>query len=231
MVTKSQVDQLGKRLRQGSILEEDLRTLDAYRRSFASAYETVSNAIRAELDLPVTGRPAKSTSSIVDKLRRESVRLTQMQDIAGCRLVVTDVKAQDLVVDQLRNGLAVTTIVDRRLSPSHNYRAVHVIASVNEKSVEIQIRTALQHRWAELSEKLSDVIDPSLKYGGGSEDARSLLRDTSELIAEVERLELQPDETILHNFANLGRDVPSIKMRVLGMFDKAIGRLSGLGGR
>jgi ppGpp synthetase/RelA/SpoT-type nucleotidyltranferase len=33
--------------------------------------------------------------------------------------------------------------------------------------VEIQVRILMQHWWAELSEKLSDTIDPEIKYGGG----------------------------------------------------------------
>jgi ppGpp synthetase/RelA/SpoT-type nucleotidyltranferase len=55
--------------------------------------------------------------------------------------------------------------------------------------VEIQIRTELQHKWAQLSEKLSDVIDPSIKYGGGSDLLRSQLARLSENVGKVELLE------------------------------------------
>jgi len=90
-ISKTQIDRLGERLKKGNITEEDLRLLDEYRRSFTKAYETVVGIIRNEVTLEPTGRPAKSTSSISDKLRREHIRLTQIQDIAGCRLVVTDI--------------------------------------------------------------------------------------------------------------------------------------------
>ena len=89
-LSKTQVDRLGDRLKGGSHTESDLRLLDAYRRSFGEAYEAVVQIIRQHGELP-TGRLAKSTLSIVEKLRRESIRLSQMQDIAGCRVVVVDV--------------------------------------------------------------------------------------------------------------------------------------------
>jgi putative GTP pyrophosphokinase len=64
-------------------------------------------------------------------LRRESIRLTQIQDIAGCRLVVPDVAEQDRVVENVRTLFAKCSIADRREYPSHGYRAVHVIARVH----------------------------------------------------------------------------------------------------
>jgi hypothetical protein len=82
-VSKTQIDRLGDRLRKGNISEADLRLLDQYRRSFTEAYEVVVGTIRKKLALEPTGRPAKSTTSISEKLRRESIRLTQIQDIAG----------------------------------------------------------------------------------------------------------------------------------------------------
>jgi ppGpp synthetase/RelA/SpoT-type nucleotidyltranferase len=53
-------------------------------------------------------------------------------------------------------------------------------SDVGGKRVEIQVRTAPQQAWAELSEKLSDVVDRALKYGGGDQRFVSLLTITSE---------------------------------------------------
>jgi putative GTP pyrophosphokinase len=188
-LSKTQVDRLGGRLRKGNINEDDLRLLDQYRRSFSEAYDFVVKAIRKELALEPTGRPAKSTTSISDKLRRESIRLSQIQDIAGCRLIVPDIATQDSVVQSLTSLFEQTTISDRRQKPSHGYRAVHVIVNSHSKLIEIQVRTALQHLWAELSEKLSDVIDPAIKYGGGDKDFKELLIEASAAVIEAEKLE------------------------------------------
>lgn len=188
-VSKTQIDRLGERLRKGEVTAETLTQLDSYRRLFADSFEDVIQIVRAEVGLEPTGRPAKSTTSIIEKLRRESIRLGQIQDIAGCRVVVPNLSSQDGAADRLRGLFAKSAIVDRRLKPSHGYRAVHVIASVRSKPVEIRIRTDLQHLWAELSEKLSDVYDPAIKYGGGEADLVSGLTEVSDVIAAFENLE------------------------------------------
>lgn len=188
-MTKAQIDRLGERLRKGMVAETDLRLLDQYRRSFADAYDVVVEIVRDRLAQQPTGRPAKSTTSIVDKLKRESIRLSQMQDIAGCRLVVADVLAQQRVVDDLSHSFDKIAVVDRRKYPSHGYRAVHVIVSVEGKPIEIQVRTTLQHLWSELSEKFSDLVDPAIKYGGGDDAIRTVLAGTSKTISDAEGLE------------------------------------------
>lgn len=185
-LSKNQIDRLGNRLRKGDIGDVDLRLLDSYRRSFTEAYEAVVGQVRDQLGLEPTGRPAKSTTSISEKLRRESIRLTQMQDIAGCRLIVKDMAKQDEVTAQLKELFDKTVVVDRREHPSHGYRAVHVIVDYRGKLIEVQVRSALQHAWAELSEKLSDVVDSAVKYGSGNQEVVSLLANMSETTMNVE---------------------------------------------
>jgi putative GTP pyrophosphokinase len=197
-MSNATLDRLGERLR-ADVSAEDLTQLDAYRREFRPAYDAVVDRLRAELDVEVSGRPAKSTAAIVDKLRRGSMRLTQMQDIAGCRIVVTDVPAQDRLVAQLGEMFKIT-IVDRRASPSYGYRAVHVVAKVGSLPVEVQVRTELQHAWAELSEKMADVYGIALKYGGGPVSIRSILDAYSSLISVFEQsleLEISTDQRII----------------------------------
>lgn len=122
----------------------------------------------------------------------ESIRLTQIQDIAGCRVIVAGIVDQDKTVQALTNLFERTTIVDRRQQSSHGYRAVHVVVNSNGKMIEIQVRTSLQHLWAELSEKFSDVVDPAIKYGGGNWNAQAVfLTKASAAVAGVESLEMR----------------------------------------
>ncbi len=186
MNSKTRVDRLGETLKRGSFSDAALRELDQYRRSFADGYETVLGSIRESLGLAATGRPAKSTKSIVEKLQRESIRLSQMQDIAGCRLVVPGIAEQERAVTRLRGLFESVAVIDRRTKSSHGYRAVHLIVKLKGLPIEIQIRTALQHAWAEYSEKLADVVDPAVKYGGGHAGARDLLLRSSVLCQQVE---------------------------------------------
>ena len=145
--------------------------------------------IRDQLNLEPTGRPAKSTSSIIEKLHRETIRLSQVQDIAGCRVVVPEIADQELAVVSLRTVFSGAAVIDRRKNPSYGYRAVHVVPRISGKLIEIQVRTSLQHLWAELSEKFADRFDPSIKYGGGNREARKGITGASERVAELEEIE------------------------------------------
>lgn len=55
--------------------------------------------------------------------------------------------------------------------------------------VEIQVRTELQHLWAEISEKLADTYGAALKYGGGEKGIRHQLGLMSEYIDLLETIE------------------------------------------
>jgi hypothetical protein len=177
--------------------------LDEYRRSFDDAYQSVIRTLR-DLGFEPTGRPAKSTISIVAKLRRESIRLSQVQDIAGCRLVVPTILEQEKSLEVLRTKLADATVVDRRKKSSHGYRAIHVIPHIDGIPVEVQLRTSLQHLWAELSEKLSDLRDPSIKYGGGPRAWQIHLQKLSGLSSIVEDYQLLLTSLGPHQVLDLG---------------------------
>lgn len=199
-LTKNQINRLGDRLRKGNVTDGDLRSLENYRLSFSAASDTVVEKIRSQLNLEPTVR-AKTRSSIIEKLRREKTRLSHMQDIAGCRVILADVPAQNYVADRLQAIFDKTTLIDRRRRPSHGYRAIHVIVDIGGKPIEVQVRTSLQHWWAELSEKFSDLIDPAIKYGGGNREALDSLSVASEEIVKVEA-----DEESLHEIrAELAR--------------------------
>jgi ppGpp synthetase/RelA/SpoT-type nucleotidyltranferase len=181
------VDRLGKRLKRAACSESDLRLLNEFRLSFDEAYHAVIKRIADRGE--VRSARIKTTQSIAEKLGRESIRLSQMQDIAGCRVIVANVAEQDRFVQSILTELATSYVTDRREKPSFGYRAVHVIAEVSGRPVEIQVRTWLQHLWAQISEKLSDVLDSAIKHGGGPELVRGFLAKISEKIAVHENHE------------------------------------------
>ncbi len=109
-----------------------------------------------------------------------------MQDIAGCRAVVNDIEEQDRIVAAIATAFAGISMTDRRVKPSHGYRAVHLIVREQGKAIEVQIRTAMQHLWAELCEKCADMFDPSVKYGGGPGPLQTNLQRVAELIHAIE---------------------------------------------
>jgi ppGpp synthetase/RelA/SpoT-type nucleotidyltranferase len=117
---------------------------------------------------------------VIAKMKRETIRLSQVQDISGCRVLVADLEEQDRLVAALSGIFPKITVVDRRTKTTHGYRAVHIIVELFDRAVEIQVRTESQHIWAELSEKLSDLVDASIKYGGGPPHVKERLLNSSE---------------------------------------------------
>ncbi|MGQ3051373.1 MAG: hypothetical protein ACT6S0_06285 [Roseateles sp.] len=190
-MTPNQIDKLGERLRD-TVTESDLRALDVYRNSFAPASTEVLNALRKDFQLESTARPAKSTRAIVAKLRREGTRLSTMQDIAGCRVVVPTRRSQRAHVELLVERFPAHKLIDRLSKPSHGYRALHLVIKLQGRWVEIQVRTELQHLWAQLCELIADRRGIEIKYGGGSANVRQWLDWLSAAVDIIERYEEDP---------------------------------------
>jgi hypothetical protein len=86
-----------------------------------------------------------------------------------------------------------------------------VVVSAGACNVEIQVRTSLQHRWAELSEKLADQHGIELKYGGGEEPLRQRLMKWSDIVRAIETLELQMLDMNFAQDSDPGRVTPTGK--------------------
>jgi ppGpp synthetase/RelA/SpoT-type nucleotidyltranferase len=68
---------------------------------------------------------------------------------------------------------------------------MHVVVEVDGYSVEVQIRTTLQNKWAQLVEALSDHFSPEIKYGGGPLEIQEFLEVTATAIDKTEQLEFR----------------------------------------
>jgi putative GTP pyrophosphokinase len=187
-LSKGAVDRLGEAMRRGVMTEEQITAFGRYRRGFGVALLEVVELIRATTSLEVMQRQ-KTMRSTAAKLQRVSARLSQVQDIAGCRLVVPTVREQDQVIAQLLDQHGTWRVHDRRAKPSHGYRAVHIVAFVGRVPVEVQIRTELQHRWAGLSEAWDHRYE-GVKYGRGPANVLTVLDELSTHIMLVEQLDV-----------------------------------------
>jgi ppGpp synthetase/RelA/SpoT-type nucleotidyltranferase len=95
-----------------------------------------------------------------------------------------------------------------------------MIAIADGKPIEIQVRTLLQHLWAQLSEKLADAVEPAVKYGGGPEGIRRLLERYSDIVKQMEELEMQPsaDRTALDELSRQIRQLLESETIALSKF-------------
>ena len=165
-LSRSKVNKLGERLRSVEAPSvDDLEMLEKVRRAHEDARREVVETLRRE-GLKGTDRP-KTTSTIIEKLRRESgMNLSRMQDIAGVRLVIEGTRNdQDRTVERILELFPDARTSDRREKPSYGYRAVHVIVRVQGWLVEVQVRTQLQDQWAQIMERLADRFGRQIRYG------------------------------------------------------------------
>jgi putative GTP pyrophosphokinase len=186
-ITNAQTDKIGNKLRANEIDIDCLNKLEVFRSLYVEAYRYVEDTLVNKIGCRITGRPSKSTVAIVEKLKRETIRLNQIQDIAGCRVLVSDLASQDDLVETMQVFFPSVEVDDKRRHPTNGYRAVHVIATKHGRPVEIQVRTRLQHAWAEISEKVADQFGHSIKYGQGDELAIRFLTELSSITSRLER--------------------------------------------
>jgi ppGpp synthetase/RelA/SpoT-type nucleotidyltranferase len=169
--TKSQIERLGQRLVASSEpAAADIAALHEVLRAYSVVLDEAAARLREATGLAPTLR-VKNTGTILEKLRRHGGSwLKSIQDLAGMRVVGTfDRRGQDEMVRDVvalfSDAPRAPKVVDRRANPVNGYRAVHVIVFPEAVPVEIQVRTELQHAWAELFEKIADLVGRDIRYG------------------------------------------------------------------
>jgi len=117
----------------------------------------------------------KQIGSAAAKLRRMFTKLSGVEDIAGCRVIVPSPDDIDRLLVECMT-LRVSRVRDYYRVRSHGYRAMHlVVRAADERPVELQLSTLVQHAWANLVESFASIVDSELKYGGGPAQERCLL--------------------------------------------------------
>lgn len=163
------MDKLSQRLRrEPTVSDEDLDRLAVVMQTYHEVGQEVRDRLVA-LGYEATVR-TKSTTVLVDKLRRERTSIKSVHDIAGARIVQDCNRLEQdeivaAIVSEFSDGSVPPRVKDRRENPSHGYRAVHVIVTVQDLPVEIQVRTTGQDLWAQLVEALGDRWGRGIRYG------------------------------------------------------------------
>lgn len=204
-------------------------TLDNWRASHAYPIQSMltyfrSKAFATDKNAIIVQR-LKRTPSILAKLKREGgMKLDRMEDIGGCRIIVSNKKQVYDVRDSIVNGRTRNILRRQRdyiKEPKlSGYRGIHLIYRYNgEKtnykshSIELQIRSKVQHSWATAVEVVDTFTQQSLKASRGHEawlnffklasiafediESRNLARNSgtkerSDLIKYIERLNVLP---------------------------------------
>jgi ppGpp synthetase/RelA/SpoT-type nucleotidyltranferase len=172
------IDRLGERLRSADgVASEDLEMLQRLRREYDEALvQARTTIVDAVPSLSPTSR-LKTVQTLVGKLQREEkMALSRVQDIAGLRVVrKMSLAEQDDLTSTIVSAFPDAKVVDRRAKPSFGYRAVHVVVKVDGRPVEIQLRTHLQDRWAQIVERMADHWGRNIRYGAEPDEPTSLV--------------------------------------------------------
>jgi hypothetical protein len=151
----------------------------------------------------------KRLVSIATKLERQPrMKLTQMQDIGGCRAVLKSVsEVRDLVAyyekeSRIKHKRA--TLDDYIAEPKDSgYRSVHIVYRYfsdkrttriyNDLKIEMQIRSRYQHAWATAVETVGAFVHQALKSSRGEEDWLRFFQLMGTAIAIRERQPIVPN--------------------------------------
>lgn len=136
----------------------------------------------------------KRRPQILRKLNRFSVRLTQLQDIGGCRIIVENNDVVNNLLDFIETKLIrskyfkINKKTDYREKgrDDSGYRAVHLIVERNGFSLEVQLRSRIQHYWAESIERTSVIYGYRLKEQEGDKIVLNYFKLISNVFYEIE---------------------------------------------
>lgn len=136
--------------------EEYLHSVDIlsyYRNKHIEALDKTSSMLSKHTKIidknAIVAKRLKRIPSIINKLNGfNTMKLNRMQDIAGCRIILsTERKVRKVERELLRENCKL--LKDYIKNPKDDgYRGIHLINKNFKFPVEIQLRTQLQHSWA-----------------------------------------------------------------------------------
>jgi ppGpp synthetase/RelA/SpoT-type nucleotidyltranferase len=203
--SKSRVNQAGNSVRSGNVSLDDLNVIDEWR----AAHRAVLNTFQAILRTRTRGKSIivaqrhKRKSTIFGKLERfPEMQLARMDDVAGCRLIFSDIK--DLyafrgIIHRVRFNHKRRNDIDKydyiKRPKSTGYRGIHDVYIYDVNSavgkhlkglmVEIQYRTKVQHAWATAVELIGFITESQPKFQEGDMRYQNAMALASEILARA----------------------------------------------
>jgi hypothetical protein len=163
--------------------------------------------IRRVEQKPIVAQRLKRFSSIMNKLVREpDMKLSQMQDLGGCRVILSNVPAVVAIYHMYEQEPRLyeegsLKCYDYVTTPKEDgYRGIHVVARYhprlvermpwNGQRIEIQLRTKLQHAFATAVETVTTFTREPLKFGAGPAEWKRFFSLAGSVLAVREKTPL-----------------------------------------
>lgn len=212
-VSRTRIDKAGQVLSAPleDLTEEYLEleeVFDRFRESYLKPLTTLTSAFQTELNKNgesyYIAQRLKRRPQILRKLNRLTVRLTQLQDIGGLRVIVgsnADVDRVSRIIDDcLQRSESFSLLRNTDYRPmgrdDSGYRAFHKIIGFGKLIMELQLRSSAQHYWAESIERTSVFYGKRIKEGEGSNVVLSYFKNLSNLFSMIENGRSAPTDSI-----------------------------------
>lgn len=177
-------------------------------------------------------RRLKRTPSILKKLKRaqtSKMKMSRMQDVAGTRAVLKSIKEVDAILKLYKKSRGtkhkIHKLKDYIKEPKNDgYRSVHLVykyysdknSEYDGLSVEIQIRTKLQHFWATAVETVDHFTRQAIKSNEGEKNWMDFFRLVSSVFAIAENMPPVPEtpkdkEELYGKVASLAKELDVVK--------------------
>jgi len=204
------------------LFKRSMEILSDWRANHALSLDNATNLLK-EKSLKVDKKSIvvkrlKRTPSIIKKLKRfDSMKLRNMQDIAGCRSILSNTKNVHKVKRAL-NKKREYRVRDHIKKPKQDgYRGVHLIrrfknkANGSEYPVEIQLRSKIQHSWATAVEIIDLFTNQALKSNEGKKDWLDFFKYISHEFSKLEKINNNPVENSLVESIRLAKKLDVYK--------------------
>lgn len=212
--SRSQIIKAGKTIKKEDAPEREAaqatKIIDNWRAAHAFPMHVIYMHLRrmaaSHSDIIVAER-LKRLDSIVNKLKREpSMSLWTMQDLGGCRFIVSSIDDIYKYANEYENSRKrhiLKSQYDYVQQPkASGYRSLHRVYEYHSDSIdtynrnmliEIQFRTHLQHLWATAVETMGLFTKEAIKSGQGDAEVKRFFQLASALIAKKENQPIPPN--------------------------------------
>lgn len=213
--TKNQIIKAGKTIRHENVSDSDyieaVKVIDNWRAAHAFPLHGIYIHLRrmAEEHSYIVAERLKRLDSIINKLKRQpTMSLWTMQDLGGCRFIVTSIEEVYQFSETYKNSRK-RHIYQEKLSKDYikypkvdGYRSIHEVYQYHSEKdskynnnflIEIQFRTKLQHLWATAVETMGLFTKQAIKSGQGSKDVHRFFALVSSLFALEENCPIVPN--------------------------------------
>lgn len=142
----------------------------------------------------IVAQRLKRLPTIISKLNRfGNMRLSSMQDIAGVRIIVSDMEQLSAIEKRISKWRHLIRVKDYICNPKDSgYRGKHFIFEKNGMFTEIQLRTQFQHIWATSVETIDIFRGTSLKEKDDSSYWHDFFCQVSSIFAIAEGTPVVP---------------------------------------